>query len=514
MPNLDTGHRHASVPKITIHVLNHDVLLNIFHWYRLVNTTDVFDRGWNLEHWWYRPIQVCRTWRHLILASPTRLDLHLVCTHGKPITSMLAHSPPLPLIIYYVGRLANASGEEDDVLFALLHRERVRRIHLSAPVPNLLKALNGEYATLQRLVIRSGTGVQLPTKLVAPLLRCLTLSDVRLPASGSALLLRAEHLVTLELLEILDTPALHPAQLVAQLAHMAQLERLVLHFRTALPSRTFTQAGMDAHTTTSVSVTLPRLTLLSYRGSSTYLEHTLAYLTTPSLQTLFLDLFAQLSFSLPYLTRFILRAYFTFHAVELHFDAHTACMMLDHTTNTNNNRSTNRTNAVQLRVSCRALDWQLASLAQICSALALPRIESLTLGLHVNVNAEPHRAQWHALLRVFGCTKTLQLTGPRAGHLLRSLLPLPLDILPALKELLPERDAENGSDSVGGTKTLQLTEEIPPALLQKLLPGDGDGDDAEDAERAGLEDEEGALDAFIGEREAAGCPVRVFRDWW
>ena len=507
MPNLDTGHHHASAPKITIHVLNRDVLLNIFHWYRLVNTTDVINQGWNLEHWWYRPIQVCRTWRHLILASPTRLDLHLVCTHGKPITSMLAHSPPLPLIIYYVGRLANASGEEDEVLFALLHRERVRRIHLSVPVPNLLKALNGEYATLQRLVIRSGTGVQLPTKLVAPLLRRLTLSDVRLPASGSALLLRAENLVTLELLEILDTPALHPAQLVAQLAHMAQLERLVLHFRTALPSRTFTQAGMDAHTT---SVTLPRLTLLSYRGSITYLEHTLAYLTTPSLQTLFIDLFAQLSFSLPYLTRFILRAYFTFHAAELHFDAHTACMMLGHTTNTNNNRSTNRTNAVQLRVSCRALDWQLASLAQICSALALPRIEGLTLGLHVNVNAEPHRAQWHALLRAFGCTKTLQLTGPRAGHLLRSLLPLPLDILPALKELLPERDAENGSGSVGGTKTLQLTEEIPPALLQELLPGD----DAEDAERAGLEDEEGALDAFIAEREAAGCPVRVVRDWW
>src|SRR6202012_465889 len=134
------------------------------------------------------------------------------------------------------------------------------------------------YATLQRLVIRSGTGVQLPTKLVAPLLRRLTLSDVRLPSSGSALLLRAEHLVTLELLEILDTPALPPAQLAAQLARMAQLERLVLHFRTALPSRTFTQAGMDAHTTTSVSVTLPRLTLLSYRGSITNLEHTLAYI--------------------------------------------------------------------------------------------------------------------------------------------------------------------------------------------------------------------------------------------
>ncbi|KAF8264560.1 hypothetical protein EI94DRAFT_1738155 [Lactarius quietus] len=486
MPN--TGHHHA--PQTAISALNHDVLLNIFHWYRLVTTTDGFDRGWNLERWWYRLIHVCRTWQHLILASRTRMDLHLVCTYGTPITTMLAHSPPLPLIIYFPGRLGDASGkDEEDVVFALQHHERVRRIHLrasAASLPKLVNAMACEYPTLQRLVLRSHTtkpiahsttGILLPTKLQAPLLQRLTLSDIRLPAS-SELLLRASGLVTLELLDIADTPEIHPAHLVAQLARMAQLERLILHFRTALPNRTVerTLAGVRV-----LRTTLPRLALLSFRGSSAYLNGTLARLVTPALQTLFVDLFAQLTFDLPSLVPFV-RSGFQFHAAELHFDAENGCVLLD----SQAGRIT-RTNPVQLRVSCRALEWQLAALAQICGVLTplFARVEGLTLGLHVarpspdaNLSTDPdldsdlERAEWHELLRAFGGTKTLQLAGPRAEHLLRTLLPLPAELLPG---------------------------------LQELLPG-GDGEPAEDGE--------GSLAAFTIEREAAGCPVRVVRDWW
>jgi hypothetical protein len=47
---------------------------------------------------------------------------------------MLTHSPRLPLILlYYPGRLGDATGKEEDVLFALQHRERVHRIHIGAP---------------------------------------------------------------------------------------------------------------------------------------------------------------------------------------------------------------------------------------------------------------------------------------------------------------------------------------------------------------------------------------------
>lgn len=304
------GRVHA--PPTAINALNHDVLLDIFHWYRLGNTTNGFDRGWNLERWWFKLIYVCRTWRHLILASPSRLYLHLVCTYGTPVRTILTHSPPLPLIIYYPGGLGGAAGKEDgDVHFLLQHRERVRRIHIGVPAVGLLGLLgDDEYPALQNLVIRSHTdkpgtssrtSVELPAKLHAPLLRHLMLFDVR-PPVGSELLLLAEGLVTLELLYIADSSEAHPAHLFAQLAHMAQLERVVIYFRTAPPNRTvertLSSVGSDL-------TALPRLKFLSFRGGSAYLEGVLACTSAPSLQTLSLNFFTQLTFDLPCLVRFV-----------------------------------------------------------------------------------------------------------------------------------------------------------------------------------------------------------------
>ncbi|KAH9009581.1 hypothetical protein EDB84DRAFT_1546481 [Lactarius hengduanensis] len=436
----NTGGLHA--PPTAINALNHDVLLDIFHWYRLGNTTNGSDRGWNFERWWYGLIHVCRTWRHLILASPSRLDLHLVCTYGTPVRTMLTHSPPLPLIIYYPGGLGGAAGkEEGDVHFLLQHRERVRRIHIGVPAVDLLG--DDEYPALQNL---------LPAKLHAPLLRHLMLFDVR-PPVGSELLLLAEGLVTLELLDIADSSEAHPAHLVAQLAHMAQLERVVIHFRTALPNRTIertlSSVGSDL-------TALPRLKFLSFRGGSTYLEGVLARISAPSLQTLSLNFFAQLTFDLPCLVRFVCAhaeangAGFQFHAAELHFDAEAACVLLG-------SRPTDpgqaRSNPVQLRVSCRVLHWQLAAVVQICGALAslFGRVEHLTLGLHIShpVNLDSNRAQWHSFLRAFGGAKTLELAGPCAQDLRHMLLPLPVELLPALQTLL------GGNGEVLGGKLLR-----------------------------------------------------------
>ncbi|KAH8980111.1 hypothetical protein EDB92DRAFT_1954296 [Lactarius akahatsu] len=466
---------------MAISALNHDVLLDIFHLYRLGNTTNGLDRGWNVERWWFKLIHVCQTWRHLILASPTSLDLHLVCTYGTPVTTMLTHSPPLPLIIYYPGGLGDAAGkEEEDVLFLLQHRERVRRIHIEAPTTSLLGLLgsmDGEYPALQHLVIRSytekpsassRTSVELPTKLQAPLLHHLTLFNVRSPV-GSQLLLRAGGLVTFELLDIADSLEAHPAHLVAQLAHMAQLERLVIHFRTALPNRTVERTLSHVVPTRAA---LPRLKHLSFRGGSAYLEGVLARISAPSLQTLSLNFFAQLTFDLPCLLRFVCAhaeadgAGVQFHAAELHFDAEAACVLLD-------SRATDpcqaRSNPVQLRVSCRVLDWQLAAIVQICGALAplFGDVERLTLGLHIshpnsdansspNVDLDTDRAQWYSLLRAFGGAKTLELAGPRAQHLRRTLLPLPVELLPALQTLLGGNGEQLGGNGelVGGNGEL------------------------------------------------------------
>ena len=77
-------------------------------------------------------------------ASYLRISL---CTRGTPVADMLAHSPPLPLII---GHLDQHNGitaaDEQGILVALQHRDRVRRIRLMKSVPILQKltmALDG-----------------------------------------------------------------------------------------------------------------------------------------------------------------------------------------------------------------------------------------------------------------------------------------------------------------------------------------------------------------------------------
>src|SRR6201996_857245 len=139
------------IPRVTASELNSDLLLEIFDWYRLYNTTtgnQYRDRvlGWNNERWWYKPIQVCRKWRHLILTSPNRLDLHLVCTYGTPVEDMLSHSPPLPLIIHYPAFSDKISAaDEESIIHALQQPDRVLRIYVTPPTMvlcNLFKAIN------------------------------------------------------------------------------------------------------------------------------------------------------------------------------------------------------------------------------------------------------------------------------------------------------------------------------------------------------------------------------------
>ena len=91
----------------SIHILDDYSLLNIFYLYRPfilgedINIRFAGGEDWVGERWWYRIAHVCQRWRSLILGSASHLGLFLVCTHGTPVANMLAHSPPLPLVIDY-----------------------------------------------------------------------------------------------------------------------------------------------------------------------------------------------------------------------------------------------------------------------------------------------------------------------------------------------------------------------------------------------------------------------------
>lgn len=97
---------------------------------------------WVREHWWYRLAQVCRRWRNIIFGSASRLGLCLVCTHGTPVADMLAHSPPLPLVIDHADKDHDISTEDEKgIIHALQHRDRVCRIRLWMPMPNYANLL-------------------------------------------------------------------------------------------------------------------------------------------------------------------------------------------------------------------------------------------------------------------------------------------------------------------------------------------------------------------------------------
>ncbi|KAI0255458.1 hypothetical protein BJV78DRAFT_674476 [Lactifluus subvellereus] len=170
----------AKIPHLPIHTLNNDVLLNIFYLYRLgvpdeYNEDGNINANWGDQRWWYKLAQVCQRWRYLILASPSRLDLHLLCTYGVPIANMLAHSPLLPLTIYYWGVMTEE--DEEGILLALRHSDRVHYISLYLPTPKLRKiitTMDEQFPILERLYISStehDRSLVLPRTFQAPHLR-------------------------------------------------------------------------------------------------------------------------------------------------------------------------------------------------------------------------------------------------------------------------------------------------------------------------------------------------------
>ena len=113
----------------SIHILDDDSLLNVFYLYRPFLLGEDHDdnsrliggeRQWVGERWWYKLAHVCRRWRNVALGSPFHLGLCLVCTFGTPVADMLAHSPPLPLIIDYSYADWDITAEEEErIVFAL-----------------------------------------------------------------------------------------------------------------------------------------------------------------------------------------------------------------------------------------------------------------------------------------------------------------------------------------------------------------------------------------------------------
>ena len=401
------------------------------------------NKGWVRGRWWYGLAHVCRRWRNVILERASYLGVSMVCTNGLPVADMLAHSPPISLVVDYIGDIT--AEDEEGAILAFKQCDRVRHVRLQTPVAilqRLVAAMDEEYPILEYLIIMLPMAdvasiLTFPETLHAPHLRHVALRGFALPI-GSRLLTTAVGLVTLCLSMVDPSTYFHPNTLLQWISHMPQLEVLLIYLKCSIPNRDIERELM--HTPVTTHVTLPNFHHLLLHGASTYLEALVRRITTPRLEKLDISFFNQLTFSIPRLLHLMnttenLRLD---SAIFIFSDKRVQAAVYP--------RGVFKMNTVLITVSCWHLDWQLSSMVQISNSLSemFSTVEHLTLQHQVHSrSSEEHnevdRAKLRKLFGPFSNVKTFRIDNAVVSELSRCLQledgELPLELLPELQEL-------------------------------------------------------------------------------
>ena len=442
---------------VSIHILDDDSLLHVFHLYRPFILGEDQDhlarlnggRGlWVRGRWWYRLAHVCQRWRYTLLGSASYLGISLVCTYGTPLADMLAHSPPLPLVIdYYSVKNRDITAEDEErLILALENRDRVSRVRLETKLQKLI-VIDEEYPILEYLIVvppKDNNAILIfPEAFQAPRLRHLRLGGFSLPIA-SRLLTSAVGLVTLDL--IMDQPStyFHPNTLIQWISFMPQLETLVIVFSRPVHRRDVERQLM--RTLTITPITLPNLHYFRFNGVSTYSEALVRRIIAPRLEKLEILFFSQLTFFVPRLQQLVnTTENLNFDSVGFRFFNRRVAVAL----------YLREVEMVAIGVNCPHLDWQVSSMAQISNSLSpmFSAAEHLTLRHEAHRwSSEEHnqvdRTEWRKLLRPFRNVMTLQIVGGLVDGLSRCLQledgEFPSELLPELQELSFPGDASNG----------------------------------------------------------------------
>ena len=444
----------------SIHVLNDDSLLHVFYLYRpFVLGEDQDDDNtriwggkwlWEDERWWYNLTHVCRRWRYVILGSASYLRLSLLCTYNTPVADMLAHSPPLPLVIDYSYDSQDFTAQDEEgAILALKKRDRVRRVRLYMPIIRLQKlilVMDEEYPILEYLIIRpqnKGNSLIFSETLQATHLRHLMLTGFAL-SIGSRLLTNAAGLVTLYLGMKHPSTYLYPDTLLRWISFMPQLETLAIvldDVDSPDPNRVVErQLTQLTHTPIMTPFTLPNLRYYRFEGGSTYLEAIVHQITAPRLERLQISFFHQLTFSVPRLLQFMNAGEnIRFQSTKFKFSKGRVALTVYPP-------GEGEIYVLAMDIYCCNLDKQVSSVTQISSLLSqmFAAVKHLTLeySKHSRTSEELNevdRTEWHKLLRPFRNVKTLRVGDGLVHELSRCLRledgELLLDLLPELQEL-------------------------------------------------------------------------------
>jgi hypothetical protein len=453
---------------VTIGALPDDTLLEIFSFY-VEEVYTAFETSEFVEvelvEQWYTLVHVCRRWRHVVFVSPCRLNLQLICSSKRPVRKMLDIWPAFPLIVdnWYVGSLDSEFGPRkthiDNVVAALECRDRVRHISLGFLPDFLLKmfaaVMQESFLALTYLVLSSTfdsdsahSTPALPDSFMggsAPRLRSLTLE--RIPFPGLPTLLQTtNYLSELLLVGIPHSGYISPDAMINCLSSLTRLRNFRLEFNSPLsrpdrPSR---------HPPSVTRIDLPALLHFRFQGDNEYLEQFVAWFNAPLLKVIYITLFNRLLFDTSQLFGFI-------HRVEnnkviqkaaVRFSPDEASVALSPFENADVRTS------LELRIKCTKSEWQLSSLADICSSSSssypfpLSSVERLDIFPRYT---RPDVGQWHddmedtqwlEFLQPFTAVKDLYLCEGLALRVVHALQDLTgegaTEMLPALQSIFIE----------------------------------------------------------------------------
>jgi hypothetical protein len=423
---------------ISIDVLPDDVLLEIF---------DSFIGELREIEAWHSLVHVCPRWRRLVFASPHRLKLHLSCTPETPARDTLEVWPVLPLLVQ--GHISETT-DVDDIVAVLEHRHRVCKIDLNVPSSQFEKvsaAMQEPFPKLTDLSLWSydETAAALSDSFLggsAPHLRSLWLDGIPFP--GLPKLHFSSTLVSLRLLTIPHSGYISPEAMVNCLSVLTSLESLRLEFQSPLSSPDLE----SRHLSPPTNVVLPALKDLQFKGVSEYLEELVACVDAPHLNYLFITFFYDIEFDTPELVHFIGRTP-TFKAPDK-----ARLVFLDSAVRVEFPLQPSGYGELNVGISCKELDRQLSSLAEVCSLLFPPLSTSKHLYIYERQPSLPdsqddsENTEWLDILRPFVAVKNLYVSeqfAPRIALVLQRLVGGGMtEVLPKLQNIFLEELRPSG----------------------------------------------------------------------
>jgi hypothetical protein len=392
---------------------------------------------------WRSLVHVCRRWRSLVLGSPRRLNLQLFCAPQTPAKDTLDVWPALPLIV--AGNMALLSSGTGNIIAALGQSNRVSEVLLDLAnwqLEKVLAAMQVPFSELTEMRLwshdKTPSVIPVPDSFLggsAPRLQYFELSGIPFPGLPK-LLLSANHLVDLVLVNIPHSGYIPPETMVALLVVLSSLDTLILEFRS--PS---SRPGWETR-----SLPPPKRSILTaldefrFKGVTEYLEDLVAFIDAPHLDDIHITFFNQIDFDTPRLAQFINRTPTLRALNETHvqFDDRTASVALSA-----------RSTTLKIAISCGEPDWQLSSAAQVCNSSLHPlaMVEDLCIEHRYSQlvwkNDAIETSLWLELLLPFSAVKSLYLSKEFAPGIAAALQELVggriTEVLPSLQNILVER---------------------------------------------------------------------------